>query len=203
MNAIMTLKTANPLTILGLCLMLGACSQTPEREGEMQQKMQQAFELPASATSQPPADVSAALLPQVQLQLPGINNSEAEIRFDVKVRRIRARDFFLGLVEGTPYNMVIHPRLGGYISLDLKNTTVPETMTVVRSVLGYDYKIKDHTIQVFPNGIHTRIFKVDYLAVKRTGESLTTSKTGQITNGTGDGNGNSSNERKVQIGDAG
>lgn len=182
-----------------LCLVLSACAQNPAQQTEVQQQMQQAFELPASETALPPAEVRAALIPPMQINLPGISSEKTETRFDVKVRRLRARDFFLSLVEGTPYNMVIHPKVGGYISLDLKNTTVPETMQVVRSVLGYDYKINGDTIQVFPNTIHTRIFKIDYLAVKRTGESLTTSKTGQITNGTENG-GNNSNSSTIQTG---
>ena len=199
----MNFTKITPLPTLGLCLLLTACSSLTVRDAETQKQMQAAYELPANATTQPPAGVSAALLPPVQLQLPGISDTEAETHFDVKVRRVRARDFFLSLVEGTHYNMVIHPKLSGYVSLDLKNTTVPEVMKVVRSVLGYDYKTQGKTIQVFPNGIHTRIFKVDYLAVKRVGESLTTSKTGQISaNGStsSDGESTSSNSSTIQTG---
>jgi MSHA biogenesis protein MshL len=169
------------------------------RDTETKQEIQAAFELPAGAANLPPAEVSAALLPPMQIQLPGINNAESEIHFDVKVRRVRARDFFLSLVEGTPYNMVVHPKLDGYVSLDLKNSTVPEVMQVVRSVLGYDYKLNGKTIQVFPNTIHTRIFKVDYLAIKRTGESLTTSKTGQISAGSSSSSGGSTSANSSTI----
>jgi MSHA biogenesis protein MshL len=185
----MTVKNIYTLPALGLCLLLGACAQPVVRDAETRPLMQAAFELPEGSTAQPPAAVSATLLPPMQIQLPGIGDTQSETHFDVKVRRIRARDFFLSLVEGTPYNMVIHPKLDGYISLDLKNTTVPETMEVVRSVLGYEYKLIGHTIQVFPNTMHSRIFRVDYLAAKRVGGSLTTSKTGQIsTNNSGSSN---------------
>ena len=200
----MKFTAMTPLPTLGICLLLTACSSLTVRDAQTPQQMQAAYELPANAQTQPPAGVSAALLPPVQLQLPGISDSKIETRFDVKVRRARARDFFLSLVEGTPYNMVIDPKLGGYVSLDLKNTTVPEVMRVVRSVLGYDYKLQGNTIQVFPNGVHTRIFKVDYLAVKRVGESLTTSKTGQISiNGSTSAdseNSNSENSSSIQTG---
>ena len=198
------ITTRSLITSLGLCLMLSACSGSLVRDAGTEQKMQEAFELPESARNQPPAEVTAALLPPLQLQLPGIGDTQTETRFDVKVRRVRARDFFLSLVEGTPYNVVIDPKLGGYISLDLKNTTVPEVMQVVRSVHGYDYKMQGQTIQVFPNTIHTRLFKVNYLAVKRTGESLTTSKTGQISTGNQDsdntGGNSSSNSSTIQTG---
>lgn len=189
---------------LGLCLLLTACAQPMVRDTNIKDEMQSSFELSADAATALPKDVSASLLPPMQLQLPGIHDIQTETRFDVKVRRVRARDFFLSLVDGTPYNMVVHPKLGGYISLDLKNTTVPEVLKVVRSVHGYDFKMTGKTIQVFPNTIHTRIFKVDYLAMKRTGASVTTSKTGQISvsgssadNGS-DSNSGSSNSSTIQ-----
>lgn len=184
-------------------LLLSSCTNPQVRDNDIDQAMQDAFEVKAGDdTAAPPAEVSEALLPPVQVQLPGIDASaDIEQRFDVKVRRVRARDFFLSLVEGTPYNMVIHPKVGGYISLDLKNVTVPEVMGIVRTVHGYDYKLQRHNVQVFPNTIHTRIFQVDYLAMKRSGQSVITSKTGQISmsQGGGDSGGGSGSSNSSSI----
>lgn len=170
---------------------LSGCSGYTMRDTNVSGEMQDAFEVQPDATatpSAPPAEVSAALLPQVQVQLPGIDTrADVEQRFDVKVRRVNARDFFLSLVENTPYNMVVHPKVRGYITLDLKNISVPEVLKVVRSVNGFDYKISGKNVQVYPNTIHTRIFMVDYLAMKRAGQSLITSKTGQISTSGGGG----------------
>ncbi|MGM0593667.1 MAG: pilus (MSHA type) biogenesis protein MshL [Pseudomonadota bacterium] len=163
---------------------LGACTQPQVRDTGINDQMQESFELEQpqrEADATPPAEVSEALLPPVQVNLPGVDaDADLEQRFDVRVRRARARDFFLSLVEGTPYNMVVHHNLSGYISLDLKNVSVPEVMDVVRTVNGYDYKLSGHTVQVFPNTMHTRIFQIDYLAMQRAGKSVITSKTGQI-----------------------
>jgi len=188
-----TTRTHHPrrFPVLLLGLLLSGCSGHITRDARTGDAIQDAFEIKEGSTrAEPPEEVSQALLPPVQVQLPGLGKmADVEQRFDVKVRRVRARDFFLSLVEDTPYGVVIDPQVGGYISLDLKNVTVPEVMEVVRTVHGYDYKISGHTLQVFPNTMHTRIFQVDYLAVKRTGESLTTSKTGQISNSSSGTNG--------------
>jgi MSHA biogenesis protein MshL len=193
-------RRRSPALLLGL-LLLSGCSGHITRDAQTGDAIQDAFEI-KEGTGQPapPEEVSQALLPPVQLQLPGLDpRADVEQRFDVKVRRVRARDFFLSLVEGTPYSMVIDPLVGGYISLDMKNVSVPEVMEVVRSVHGYDYKRRGRIIQVFPNTMHTRIFQIDYLAVKRAGESLTTAKSGQITLSGNDngGNGDSANSSAI------
>jgi MSHA biogenesis protein MshL len=191
------IRAFRPVAGVVFLLLLSACSNQPIRKHDVSGQMQGALEVKEGGEKTavaPPSEVSEALLPPVQVQLPGIKpGAQIEQRFDVKVRHARARDFFLSLVDNTPYNMIVHHDVSGYISLDLKNVTVPEVLDVVRSVNGYDYKIKGANIQVFPNTMHTRIYQVNYLAMQRTGQSVITSKTGQITMSDSAGNGNQSN----------
>src|SRR5262245_26915691 len=49
-------------------------------------------------------------------------------RFDVDVDEAPARAFFLGLVDGTPHNMLVDPQVSGRISIRLKQVTVEETL---------------------------------------------------------------------------
>lgn len=129
----------------------------------------------------PPATVTNALLPPIQLNLPQQSALEIEPRFDLKVDRASAREFFMGLVEGTPYNMVVHPDVKGRITLDLKNVSVNEVMDVVRNVYGYDFEKSNTAYHVYPDTIRTRIFKLDYLAIKRAGTSKMRVSSGQVT----------------------
>ena len=62
-----------------------------------------------------PAEVQAALLPEVGVELP--DPAASEERFDVNTDSTPARAFFMALVKGTHYNMVVHPKVGGKISL--------------------------------------------------------------------------------------
>ena len=129
----------------------------------------------------PPANVSNALLPPIQLNLPQQASVDTEPRFDIKVDHANAREFFMGLVKGTPYNMVVHPAVKGHITLDLKNVTIDEVMKTVRNVYGYDYEKADMAYHVYPDAIRTRIFKLDYLAIKRDGTSRMQVSSGQVT----------------------
>ena len=51
-----------------------------------------------------------------------------------------ARAFFMGLVDGTPQNMLVHPDVNGRVTLQLKQVTVEEALDAVRDLYGYDYR---------------------------------------------------------------
>ena len=136
-------------------------------------------------------NIDDALLPQVDINVPGSTGIDTEPRFDLKVNRVAARTFFMGLVQGTPYNMLVHPKVKGSITLDLKSLTVIEVLNTVRDVFGYDYEQTASGFQVYPNSMRTRIFKVNYLDVVRKGSSQMRVSSGQITDST---NGSSSSD---------
>lgn len=147
---------------------------------------------PADATT-PPPEVAAALLPPVTLNLPEPPPA-AEPRFDVAVDNVPARQFFMGLVEGSPYNMVVHPEVGGDVSLNLRNVSVAEVMQTVNSVYGYEFRRSGSVFEVLPARLRAQVFKVDYLNMRRLGASHTRVSSGQISQsstGGGNGDGNS------------
>src|SRR5438132_13251186 len=61
---------------------------------------------PAAAV---PEDVSKALLPPLEVTLPDGKVASTEPRFDLSVSNAPARQVFMGLVEGTRYDIVLHP----------------------------------------------------------------------------------------------
>lgn len=171
------------LTVYGLLLAGLASCATPSSQPvntAIDDALQEAITTPPPAAPIP-HDVSSALLPSINLDVPGTTDIDVEPRFDIKVNRAHARQFFMGLVEGTPYNMVVHPDVKGRITLDLKNVTVDEVMAVARNVFGYDFEKTATSFHVFPNAMSTRIFKVNYLDVQRTGGSQMSVSSGQVT----------------------
>ena len=160
---------------------LTSCA-TPDRNPRTLEAIEASLNegLAASAETQSPESVADALLPNVNIQIPGSTGVDTTQRFDVKVKKVPAREFLMGLVQGTPYNMVVHPRVKGLVTFDLKNVTVPEVMEVVRDVYGYEFEQTSTGYQVFPNTMRTQIFKINYIDVKRAGESQMHVSSGQV-----------------------
>ncbi len=124
--------------------------------------------------AQPPSAVSDALMPTMGLNLPANTAANTvEPRFNVSVKDAPARTFFMGLVQGTPYNMIVSPDVKGTITLDLKNVTVAEAMEAARDMYGYEYQRTQYGFEVLPLALQTQIFHVNYLDVKRVGQSQT------------------------------
>ncbi len=130
-----------------------------------------------------------ALLPPVASQVPQEN------RFNVVVNELPAREFYLGLVEDTPFNIIVNPGVQANITLNLKNVTIDEVMDIVREVYGFDYKKKGNNYFVYPNSLQTRLFRINYLNLSRQGSSSIDVSSGQITktvnNTSGSSSGNS------------
>lgn len=136
-----------------------------------------------------PAEVSKTLLDNNAIAAGG-NIKGSYDRFDVSVRDVPAQAFFLGLVNGTGINLVVHPDVSGSVTLDLKNVTVDEVLRVTRDIYGYEYKRDRNIYTVYANALRTEVFQINYLDVQRVGVSDTSVVIGQ---GQSSGNNNNSN----------
>jgi MSHA biogenesis protein MshL len=170
--------------MLSAALLLGACAQTPPRttpNDNIGKALQQASQPPQSGPGQVPAAVSNALLPQSG-GLSGNGLAPHEERFDVSVKDMDASAFFMSLVKGTPYNVVVQPGVRGSISLTLKDVTVPQVMDMVRDAFGFDYRRTGDNYLVLPATQQTRVFHVNYLDFVRKSETRTRIASGETTN---------------------
>lgn len=123
----------------------------------------------------------------------GAKRQETINRFDVAVKNIPARDFFLSLVSESGVNVVTHPDIEGSISLRLQNVTVKEVLDVTREVFGYEYRLKNNIYTIYPKKLRTEIFTINYIDVKRVGVSDTSVTVGQITSSEGQNAGGGQN----------
>jgi len=176
--------------LYSLCLVLMSCATEPEEKQPLYTTtdaikgvFSDALESNGTPASLPSdQEVQAALVPSINITLPGGSKVDSESRFDIKVNRANAKQFFMGLVDGTPYNMIVDPKVKGRITLDLKNVTMKDVMKTVRDVYGYDYELTgNRNFMVYPNEMGTRIYKLNYLDITRKGKSQVRVNSGQLT----------------------
>lgn len=189
-------RCRRPCALIALAVLATGCASTgqeatPRAEGSTLEQIRRALDEGArsNAAGDTPSDVRAALMPEVAPELPA---PEDELRFDLSVNEAPARAFFMGLVEGTSYNMVVHPDVRGTVSLELKDVTVPDVMQIAQRVYGYEYERRRNGYVVLPARLQSRIFHVDYLNVNRRGESNMRVNSGQVSETRDDDAGGSS-----------
>ena len=181
-----------------LCV-LSSCAWTPRQTRDnsgikaIQKELADVEKAKQSQPVLPPQQVDQALMPA----LAPAAGKKGDDRFDIAVDQADARSFFMGLVKGTDYNMVVHPEVKGTISLDLQNVTVKDVMEVANEVYGYPYKIRGNLIQVLPGGLRSEVFHIDYLNLKRRGISETQVTNGEVTSAGSSSTGSNTNSSSV------
>ena len=151
---------------------LGACAM-PASKQETYDLIKSEMSKAAAASKVKPADadaVSASLLPALTLDLPPARKPMDE-RFNLNFSNAPAAQFFMGIVSGTKYNMLVHPDVTGSISANLKDVTLFEALDAIRELYGYDYKVEGSRIYIKPLSLQTRVFQINYLAASRKGSS--------------------------------
>lgn len=183
--------------LLAALVVAGCATPSGWREGT-REGIDKTLDEARASNQSVPTDVRKALLPPIEINLPQGRATPLEPRFDLAVNNAAVRQVFLGIVEGTPYSMVLHPGVGGAVTLNLKNVTVPEVMSAIRHVYGYEYRREGNRFMIYGREMQTRLFPVNYLNVNRKGRSDTrvVSGGGQATSGA---TGGSSGASSVQV----
>ncbi len=176
--AFLVTRKLQTLALLSLSLLvLSSCTPTDKSnerlatEDAIDEVAAQQREQKSSAKTVP-SDVNKTLLNNQSLAYGGVAKSSNE-RFDVSVSNVPAKAFFLGLVNGTGVNVVVHPEVTGTVTLDLKNVTVNDVLRVTRDIYGYEFKQERGIYTIYSNAVRTEVFQINYLDVQRVGVSDT------------------------------
>lgn len=189
-----------------LALMLvSACAMPPSRQ-ETYDLIRSEMNKAVASKVKPaePEAVAASLLPSLKTDLPPVRKPLEE-RFNLNFNNAPASQFFMGIVSGTPYNMLVHPEVTGTISASLKDVTLFEALDAIREMYGYEYKVEGSRIYVKPLSLQTKVFQINYLASVRKGTSDIRVTSGSVadtvvSNG---GNGGAGGNAQAQGGGAG
>lgn len=174
----------NPSAGLSLALLLAACSHSmPAVSPSVDKTFPPEPHSAVIDRPTPPAAVTEALVPNFNPALLSDNVSDVRAPFNISVHDIDAREFFMSLVVDSEENMIVHPEVTGTLSLELKNVTLPQVLSAVQKVYGYDYTKTDIGYIIYPATLQSKVFKIDRIDLRREGSSNTRVTSGQLNYG--------------------
>lgn len=183
------------------CLLLQACSstETSHVEDHLANEIAKAKELEqAQKLSEIPDSVQNILLAD-SVSAHQSTQLEAE-KYDINASGVDAKSFFAGLVKDTPFSVAIHPEVSGVISLDLKQVTLDQVFSLITDIYGYHIQKNKTIYRVFPSGMRTETFTVNYLMMQRDGATQTSIISGGVSQSGGSNNSSSNNQYQSTLG---
>jgi len=166
-------------SLVALALLLGGCVtyQHPD-PAESKEALKQAKQQAGALTV--PDSVQAELLPKSPIQ-PVASAYVNERRFRVAAKGVDAAEFFASLMKDGRYSVAVHPGVEGRINLDLREVTLPEVLDTVADMYGYDIRRTGTVYHIYPAGLRSESFPVNYLMLTRQGLSRTSITSGGVT----------------------
>lgn len=148
------------------------------------QTMRSGADRAAEVLELPRAPAESATSPGAPPPRAGVSARAAEVlepHFDLNVNNAPVKEMLMSIVHGTRYSMIVHPELSGNVSLELKETTVPEVLQILRELYGYEYRITGSRVMVESGRLQTRVYNIDYLSLTRIGKSEIRVTSGSLT----------------------
>ncbi len=175
------------LLVLALLGVHTGCENTPPRTDTLNEisRIVEDGKIEREQSTAVPAEVADELLPTLRLDIPQVPEIIDEQRFDIAVNDVPAAQFFMSLIDGTDYNMVVHPEVKGEISLNLKNVTIPAVLEAARDVYSFEFEKTEYGFQVLPARLEARVYQINYLNLARSGSSSTFVSSGTLQEGPG------------------
>lgn len=170
------------LCLITVAMMAAGCTtyQHPEptqAKDALKQAMNEQQKQAAPLTALPKS-VQSELL---QLNRPQMPVGMPEKRLRIAAHDVEAVEFFGSLFKGSRYSVAVHPGVGGLVSVELKDVTLPEVLAVVGDMYGFDVQRKGNVFHIYPAGLRTETIPVNYLMMSRRGLSRTSVSTGGVT----------------------
>lgn len=174
------------VSVLSAAVLLTACAWRPQ---PVEAKKALADAIENNSTLVVPRSVTSALHRSGDTR---ITAPAEKRRFRIDARDIDAKEFFTSLVGQSRYSFVVHPDVSGTITLSLRNVTLGDVLNAVADTYGYDIQRRGGIIYVYPAGVRSETFEVNYLLLARQGNSSINVTTSGVSDDSDDSDSSSS-----------
>jgi MSHA biogenesis protein MshL len=117
-----------------------------------------------------PVEIKSPVVPQVEKESKTLAESPAE-RFSFALKEADIKDVLRGLSKQTNYNVIVEPDVKGLCTVDLKDVTLIKALEYILEPLDFTFKIEEKSIYVSKPKLETKIFSLNYVALKKVGTS--------------------------------
>ena len=98
--------------------------------------------------------------------------------FTFSLREADVKDVLRAIATQSHYNIVVEPAAKGICTVDIKNVALEKALEYIVEPLGLSYKIEGNTVYVSRPKLETKMFPINYLALKKIGYSTVFGNTG-------------------------
>jgi MSHA biogenesis protein MshL len=177
------------LIFIVMLLVLVSCAHTD------QAKEKQPAETKATAK---PVDIPSPVSFQME-KAKAPDNARPQDYFSFSLRDADVKDILRAIAKQTNYNVVTEPDVRGITTVDLKNVTLEKALEYILEPLGFAYKIEGRTIYASKPKVETKIYTINYLALKKIGTSTIEWKSGGTSSTSGTGGTTSSEAKTLEV----
>ena len=100
--------------------------------------------------------------------------------YSVVVSEVPVKDLLVALARDTKQNIDVHPGIGGLVSLNAINETLPAILERVSKQVNMRYRMEGNTIVVSPDSPYVKTYRVNYVNMAREASS-TIGVSGELT----------------------
>ncbi|HQP51792.1 MAG TPA: hypothetical protein PLA06_06405 [Syntrophorhabdaceae bacterium] len=91
--------------------------------------------------------------------------------YSFSLREADIKDVLRAIAKQTNYNVVMESDVEGECTVDLKDVTLEKALEYIVEPLEFSYKIEGKTVYVSKPRLETKMFSINYLALKKIGNS--------------------------------
>ena len=145
------------LIAAALALAIAGCGQVPLKPSPAHVGIEQ--------TARPEGTIPAPV--QVAPVLPPPTPAPRPETYSVVVNNVRVQDLLFALARDAKLNVDIHPGIVGSVTLNAIDQTLPQLLSRISKQVDMRYEIDGPTLTVMRDTPYLRIYRVDYVNLKR------------------------------------
>lgn len=150
--------TLRPLSVCLAALLLAACTSPTIKEPSSAHLRAESVPPAGASIPQPVTQTLAAPKPRAQPKTE---------TYSVVVNNVKVHDLLFALARDAKINVDIHPGIGGYVTLNAIDQTLPQLLSRISKQVDMRFEIDGPNLSVMPDTPFLRNYPIDYVNMSR------------------------------------